>query len=181
MENCGNHPERKAISVCHGCGKYFCKSCLDEGKEFYYCKSPSCQELLKKESGAELSSRIICPNCSSELDLSNEDRIYRKVHCPECGSLIDFNFDPPKILKSQSYSLLLSTMNQGDIALIKSILDDSNIDYHVFDEEFLSLRPLVQPARFYVADSQMEEAKELLKNFELHIFGLSTNSDKEAE
>jgi len=56
---------------------------------------------------------------------------------------------------------------------------NSNIDYYVLDGEFLTVRPLVQPARFYVADGQLEEAKELLKDFELHIFGVSKRNDTE--
>ena len=36
MNNCINHPDRKAISLCHGCGKVFCESCLDEGKEYLF-------------------------------------------------------------------------------------------------------------------------------------------------
>ncbi len=48
MENCVNHPNKKALSACHGCGKHYCESCLDEGKEFYYCKNSECQELFKK-------------------------------------------------------------------------------------------------------------------------------------
>ncbi len=39
MENCVNHPNKKALSACHGCGKHYCESCLDEGKEFYYWAS----------------------------------------------------------------------------------------------------------------------------------------------
>ncbi len=173
MENCVNHPARKALSICHNCGRRYCESCLDEGKEFYYCKDPACQKALLAESPAKLSPEALCPNCSSELELSKEDRTSRRFHCPECKALIDYSVDPPRILKVSEYSLLLSTMNQGDIALVKSILEKSNITYYVFDEEFLSVRPLVQPARLYVADDQMEEARELVKELKLHLFGMS--------
>ena len=67
MEHCINHPDKKALSVCHGCGKYYCKSCLDKGKEFYF-DTPSCQGVLKKEVGVEpLSSKMTCPVYLSEL------------------------------------------------------------------------------------------------------------------
>lgn len=178
MENCTNHPDRKALSVCHGCGKNFCESCLDEGKEFYYCKNPACQELLRKETtDGQLPSKVICPSCSNELELTDEERASQRFHCPECESFVDFTESPPKIFNAENYSLLLTSMNQGDIAVIKSILENSDIDYYVFGEDFLAVRPLVQPARFFVADSQMGQAKELLKNFEIHFFGVSNRNN----
>lgn len=178
MENCTNHPDRKALSGCHGCGKRFCESCLEEGKEFYYCKSPACQELLREETtGGQLPARVICPACSNELELTDEERASQRFHCPECQSFVDFTESPPKIFNAENYPLLLTSMNQGDIFVIKSILKNSDIDYYVFDEDFLAVRPLVQPARFYVAEGQMEEARELLRNFEMHIFGVSNRND----
>ena len=180
MENCFNHPHEKALSVCHGCGKYFCESCLDEGEEFYYCKDPSCQALLKQEKEAgPLPQSVICPTCSSELELSDGDRTSRKYHCPQCESFVDFTQGPPKVFGKKGYALLLTTMNQADIAVIKSILENSEIDYYVYDEEFLTVRPLVQPARFFVEDHQIEEARELLRNFDLHIFGVSNRKEIE--
>ncbi len=180
MKNCSNHPDRKALSVCHGCGRSFCELCLDEGKEFYFCKDPRCQALLKKESvDASLPLKVVCPNCASELELSDRERTSKKFHCPECESFIDFTVDPPKILDTKNYFLLLKTMNQADAVIIKSLLGNSDIDYYVFDEDFFTVRPLVQPVRFFVEDSQMDEAKELLKDFELKVYGLSSRNGVE--
>ncbi|HUI29452.1 MAG TPA: DUF2007 domain-containing protein [Candidatus Acidoferrales bacterium] len=174
MEHCINHPGKKALSVCHGCGKNFCEVCLDEGREFYYCKNPACQELLKKDKKVELlPEKMMCPVCSSELELSNEDRTSKKFHCPECKSFVDLTEDPPKIWDDKNYLLLLTTMNQGDIAVIKSLLDNANIDYYAFDEDFLSMRPLVQPARFFVAESDVEKAKEIMESLNLNFFGIT--------
>jgi len=131
--------------------------------------------LLKKEKKPEqLPETVICPVCSSELELSEEDRASRKYHCPECDAFVDFTTDPPKVLDTKKYSLLFTTMNQGDIAIIKSLLDDANIDYYVYDEDFLAVRPLVQPARFFVAENETEEAKEILKDVDLNYFGIFT-------
>jgi hypothetical protein len=175
MKTCYNHRDKKAFSICHGCGKDYCKECLNEGKEFYYCKNPECQKLLKKEL-LELSPlNIICPNCSSELELSDEERKSGKAHCPECEALIIVNTNPPKVLSKEHYVELLSSMNQGDIALIKSILEDANIDYYVFGENFLSVDPLIQPAKFFVNENQIDEVKELLKDIKLSIWGFSNN------
>jgi hypothetical protein len=176
MKTCFNHPNKKAFSICHNCGKNYCEECLDEGKEYYYCKNPECQEILKKELPIEfLSTSIVCPNCESELELSEEERISGKVHCPECEVLIDFRIKPPKIINRENYVELLSSLNQGDIGLIKSILENANIDYYVFGENYLSAEPLIQPARFFVEEKKLEEAKELLKNYEFRIWGFSSN------
>ena len=179
MKTCINHPEKEALSICHGCGKEYCETCLDEGKEFYYCKNPECQELLKKEYPAGyLSEKIICPNCASELELSEEERTNGKVHCDECEVVIDFNVDPPAILDRENYVELLVSLNQGDIALIKSLLDNSTIDFYTTGENFLSVDPLIQPAKFYVNVNQLDDAKELLKEFKLHIWGTSKEQDE---
>ena len=176
MKFCVNHPDEKAFSICHGCGKDYCESCLDEGKEFYYCKNPECQRLLLEELPAEpLPVNIICPNCSCELDLLDDERTSRKVHCPECEALIDLGVNPPKVLNKENYVELLSSLNQGDIALIRSILDDSEVDYYVFGENFLGVDPLIQPARFFVNENQLEKAKEVLKDYHLNIWGTSRN------
>ena len=51
MNYCSKHMDRDALSFCHNCGKYFCKDCLIEGKEYYYCTSPECQKQLQIEIG----------------------------------------------------------------------------------------------------------------------------------
>lgn len=179
MKKCVNHPDRQALSICHGCGKDFCESCLAEGSEYYYCMDTKCQELLKKETfSEELPGNITCPKCKSELELSDEERISGQVYCPECDALIDIKVNPYKMENSGNYIELFSSLNQGDIGLIKSLMDDSDIDYYVLGENFLGVRPLVEPARFFVNEEHLEEAKAALKDFDLNIFGVSANQYK---
>ncbi|MCP5062498.1 MAG: hypothetical protein GY936_08550 [Ignavibacteriae bacterium] len=174
MNNCSNHIDRKAFSICHGCGKEFCKSCLDEGIEYYYCKNPGCQKLFEIElPPIKAPENIICPNCDSESELSDDERMKGKTHCSECESVIDFTVNPPKILERENYTEILSSLNQGDIALIKSILEDGGINYFTLGENFLSVRPLLEPMKILVNDKQLSEAKELLKDVDLKIFGAS--------
>ncbi len=179
---CYNHPERKAYSICHSCGKSFCEDCLVDGGEYYYCKNPECQKLLSKASieagdDSELPDDITCPSCGSELELSDDERETKKVHCPECEAFIDFTVNPPKVLDVQNYTFLLSSLNQGDIGIIRSILDDNEIDYYVNGENFLSVRPLLEPVQFYVNENQFEEARNLFKDFDLKIFGFSARNE----
>jgi len=176
MKSCINHPDKKSFSICHSCGKDYCGQCLDEGKVYYYCGKPECQEVFKKEMNPEvLPANVTCPNCETELELTENERTSGIVHCPECEALIDIKINPPKVIIKENYVELLSSLNQGDIGVIKSILGSANINYYVFGENFLSIDPLIQPAKFYVNENQLEEAKELLKNIELHIWGASKN------
>jgi len=178
MKYCINHPDRKAEYICHGCGKTYCELCLTEGEDYYYCNEPACQKLLQAVLQSEiLPSEIICPNCKSDLQLEDDERISKKVHCPECGSLIDFNIDPPIVKNRKEYTQVFSSLNQGDIGIVKSILDDGDIDYYVLGENFLSVDPLIQPAKFFILNEQIEEVRELLKDFEFKIFGASAKQN----
>jgi len=47
-EKCKNHPDKKALSLCHSCGSYFCSDCLVEGSEYYYCKSSDCAQVYEQ-------------------------------------------------------------------------------------------------------------------------------------
>ena len=55
-QKCTNHPERIVLSFCNVCKKYFCKDCLNEGNEYYYCNNQSCYEKYKEEYNEELKS-----------------------------------------------------------------------------------------------------------------------------
>ena len=46
--SCQNHPDREGTCRCHCCRGYFCLDCVDEGPEYYYCKSASCQEAYRQ-------------------------------------------------------------------------------------------------------------------------------------
>jgi hypothetical protein len=111
--------------------------------------------------------------------LTREERINGKIRCPECELPIDCTTRPPQILKNEDYHEILSSLNQGDIGLIKSILEDGNIDYFTLGEHFLSVRPLLQPVRIFVNVKQVAIALELLKDLDLKIFGFSSRQDKD--
>jgi predicted Zn finger-like uncharacterized protein len=177
MENCINHPERESLSVCHNCGNHYCQDCLTEAGEYYYCKQPACRDARKYELSSQLSLQIICPSCQSTIAINQDEQKKKLVRCPECDSLINIAITPPNIVKDDKYVQILSSMNQGDLGIIKSMLDDGSIDYFVNGENFLSVDPLIQPARIMVREDQLDEAIEIIKNFELHIFGVSSNQN----
>lgn len=179
MEKCPNHPDKNAVYTCHSCGKHFCELCLTESGDFYYCKSPKCQEEVKTSILPDLPEEIVCPNCSENLELEEKERVSRQVHCPECDSLIDFTTEPPTVINPEEYVEITSSINQGDIGVIRSILDDANIDYYIFGENFLIINPLLQPARVFVVQEQVEETKKILKDVDIHIFGVSMRNEGE--
>lgn len=178
MKSCYNHPEKKADNVCHECGNSFCSECLSEGVEYYYCNNPACQAKMAQEI---LKEEIVCPNCSHKLHLSYEERVEQKVHCPNCEALIDFKNIENQILEPDEFVEAISTLNQGDVAIIKSILDDAQISYYTTGENFLSVDPLIQPAKLYVKKEQFPDAVELLKNVEIHIWGASSKNEEAAQ
>lgn len=170
MEYCVNHPDKKALSHCHGCGKPYCESCLDEGEEYYYCRRPDCQRLMRKEAPpTPLPTPIECPSCSETIHLSEKEREARVFHCPFCEAYVNYNADPPRILEAKRYTMAYETRNLGDIALLKSILDDNGIDYYVDGEYFMEAYPLVEPARFFVIDDDLRRAENLFKEFNKNV------------
>lgn len=181
MEKCPNHPEKEAVYACHLCGMHFCEACLTAAGDYYYCNNPECREAMKAAMFSEpLPEEIICPNCLENIELDEKERTSRLIHCPQCESLLDYTKDPPSILNPKKYIQVTSSINQGDIGIIKSLLDDANIDYYVFGENFLIIDPLIQPARVFVERDQVEEAKRILKDVDIHIFGVSyRNNDNE--
>ncbi len=74
------------------------------------------------------------------------------------------------------YVDILSTYNQGDIAIIKSILGEEDIDYYFKGENFALIDPLIQPAVLTVREDQAETVKELLKDLKLTYNGVSLGS-----
>jgi hypothetical protein len=180
MESCYNHPGRKTYSVCHSCGRHFCKDCLTAGPEFYYCKSPECQQKLKEDiDRATYTEKITCPNCRTVLKLTLDELQSTGFYCPECEIFIVIVNGKPESLPDKNYVQLLTSLNQGDIAIIKSMLDDAEVDYYLTGENFLGVRPLLEPAVFYVNEKDLELARDILKDFELHLFGFSANNEGE--
>jgi len=76
---------------------------------------------------------------------------------------------------------LAATFNQGDIALIKSLLESENIDFLAHGDNFNLIRPWIQPVRFMVAEDQLDRAKELIDCLNLTYSPMSISLDKELQ
>ncbi len=109
---------------------------------------------------------MFCPECGSE---------YREgfTICADCNIELVYELPEEDHEPEFQYVEAVSTVNQGDIAFIKSIFDAEKIDYQLFGENFAIIRPMVEPAVFYVREDQVKSAVDLLKDFEVHIFAAS--------
>ncbi|MDP8207767.1 MAG: DUF2007 domain-containing protein [Candidatus Electryonea clarkiae] len=68
---------------------------------------------------------------------------------------------------------LISTFDQGELAVIKSILDAENILFRVKGENF----SLVVPASIMVNEEDLERAKDLIKDIESSLESGSNSED----
>jgi len=75
-------------------------------------------------------------------------------------------------MEPEEYKHIFETYNAADIAFLKSMLKAHDIDFILENENFAAIRPLSGvPAILKVNIKQLEEAKELLKDFKGGQFG----------
>lgn len=75
---------------------------------------------------------------------------------------------------------ILKTFSQVDMAMIKSLLD-GNVEYYFKDENFMSVRPMLEPTELMVREDYVDEVKELLYDFELNYMAVSLKDDEEED
>lgn len=117
---------------------------------------------------------MFCPVCKSEY-------VEGVTECYDCRlplvkELVDESAAPPI-----QFEEVLRTYNQGDVAVIRSVLDDAEIEYFFRGEFFNLTYPLVQPARLFVRKDQAARVKDLLAGINVTFMGLSVRSDAPGE
>ena len=110
---------------------------------------------------------MFCPKCGSEY-------ISETTTCTDCGALLIESISGSE---QNKYVEILETFNLADIAMIKSILINANIDFLFLGENFNNIEQLVQPARLAVHEDQVDEAKKILEDMEIRYFGIASNVD----
>ncbi len=115
---------------------------------------------------------MFCPNCHAEY-------VEGIRQCRDCGVPLVDKLPPDQGM--YEFTEILSTFNLVDIAVIKSILDDGEIHYYFIGENFNQIDQLVQPTRLFIREDDVEEAKELLKDFSLTYLGLAPNKDDKTD
>lgn len=93
--------------------------------------------------------------------------------CVECDSQLVEELPSKPQPEFIAYDEVLSTFNPSDIAIIKSILDTTDIVYFFHGEHFSYMRPLVLPARLMVRKDQAEEASQILRDLDLSFTGVN--------
>ncbi len=76
-----------------------------------------------------------------------------------------------------TYQLLLETSNPADIAMVKSLLTAEKILHFVQGEAFNTVRPLIEPVRFMVAEDRIEDARELIRGLHLSYSPMASTTD----
>ncbi len=112
---------------------------------------------------------MFCPICESEY-------VPGVTVCEECGATLVAGLPvapPPEYV---AYEEILATLNPGEIALIKSLLEEEGIDYRFLTE--VAGPPLAMPARLLVPKDRAREAREMLESF---IAGGQAAADGEEE
>lgn len=100
---------------------------------------------------------MFCPKCKSE---------YRDGFsvCSDCNTPLENNLakEAGKEIKGFiDYEYIYSTLDPGEIALIKSLLDSENITYFIKGENLLYV-PVFEPARIMIKKDEVDKAKEIL-------------------
>ena len=109
---------------------------------------------------------MFCPECKAEY----VDGI---TTCAGCGVPLVASLPPEPDHTGESMVRILSTFNAGDIAIIESILEGTDIEYFFQGKNFNQLEPLVQPAHLYVARHQVNAVKELLEPVQVRFLGVT--------
>jgi Putative prokaryotic signal transducing protein len=120
---------------------------------------------------------MFCPKCRAE---------YKEgvTECGECGvSLVAILPEKPahEGQKDIDFVSIVRTFNPQDIAIIRSILDGSGIEYYIQGEEGVLVRPLVDPANVMVVKDQAADAIELLKDLDLSFYMFKPDHHEENE
>lgn len=89
MEFCSRHRDRDAFSFCHSCGKYFCKECLTEGKEYYYCDNSECRKQLMLEKEGTANDAIQTVSDGAEKEFVRLDIELNQMDAAVLKSLMD--------------------------------------------------------------------------------------------
>jgi hypothetical protein len=113
---------------------------------------------------------MFCPECKAEY-------VGGVTVCADCGVPLVDVLPPESDHTGEPYVRILSTYNAGDVAVVRSILEGTDIVYYFEGEVFNEVTPLIQPVQLYIARHQVNAVKELLKDLEIHFLGLSANQD----
>jgi hypothetical protein len=116
------------------------------------------------ESGGK---EMFCPECRSEY-------VESVTKCPDCSVALVDKLPPENEEDAHedpaNYLPLVRTFSAKDIALIHSVLGGTNIRYFIQGENFTHVRPMADPAVLLIAEEDLNDARELLKDLPLSFY-----------
>ncbi|MBI5740487.1 MAG: DUF2007 domain-containing protein [Nitrospirae bacterium] len=117
---------------------------------------------------------MFCPGCKTE---------YREGFsvCADCNIGLVDELPSEPFSEYVEYEEIMVTYNPADVAIIKSILDAEEITYFFHGENFMHVRPLVEPARLMVDKEEAQDARELLRDLNLSIMGINLGQDDDKD
>jgi len=101
---------------------------------------------------------MFCPVCRAE---------YREgfFECTDCDVDLVEKLEP--LQEMPGFVKLATLFSEGDIAVIKSSLEKSGIEYYIDGEQSHRLAPVPLAARLMVREDFRKEAESILKDLEL--------------
>ena len=112
---------------------------------------------------------MYCPKCRAEFREGFDT-------CSDCNVALVESLPPEETPEYVDYTEVLNTFNPSDIAIVKSILDSTDIPYVWEGDYFTTAEPLVTPARLMVQTERAAEAAEFLKDLSLSYSGLDVRA-----
>ncbi len=99
---------------------------------------------------------MFCPQCRTE---------YREGFdtCTDCGVALVSELPPELPPEYLEFEEILISLNPGDVAMIKSLLESEGITYYFRGE---SSYPFAPPTRLMVQKDRADEAREILDGLE---------------
>ena len=118
-----------------------------------------------------------CPKCKSEYKQGIKE-------CADCNIPLKEKLPEKPEFKAKhiEFEEVLRTYSQGDVIIIKSILDSVDVDYFFKGERSLNLvKPWADPVRLMVEKENIRMVKELLKDLKIRFWAFAPAQDQNNE
>jgi len=152
----------KGISICDDCGAQLVEELPPKNNhkcppyEVFFPDSAAIPSTISSEQG-----KMFCPECRTE---------YREgfTVCSDCGRTLVSELlpEPPTEISSEGdeFEEVFGFMDEGVVAIVKSLLDEEGIDYHIVGVFTVSSGP---DRKLMIRKDQVERAREILEDLEL--------------
>jgi len=117
---------------------------------------------------------MYCPICRYEYQEG-------VTKCPDDGVDLVAELPPEDTEEYIEYTEILETFNPGDVAILKSILDEEDITYYFHGENFGRMGAMMEPSRLMVKTDEADDARELIAGLKLNTNAINIPEEGEEE